>query len=398
MHFDFSDAEREVAATCREFALAELRPVDAIVDRDAAIPADVRLRAARRGYTARIIPRSLGGLGGTVAELCLQQENLAYGSVTVASSIMATNLCLTPIVQVGTREQQERLLPPIRDGEWVGTIAITEPDAGSDAVAMRMRAERRDGAWVLNGSKRLIDNTSTAQLFMTWAVTDPEATPRHRGLTAFVVDRDLPGFEVDTIYELLGLRGLGVGAFTLREAVVSSDDVIGEVGAGWGELMRMLEVGRTATAALTVGLAQAALDAALDYALERRTFGKPLAEHQAIQFKIADMAARVETARMLVYRAARRIDAGARSDRELSMAKFWGAEAAFFVANEAVQIFGGIGCTSEAPVERYLRDARIFMIGEGTSEIQRLVVARRQIAEHRRARELSSDGAASVLA
>ena len=201
-----------------------------------------------------------------------------------------------------------------------------------------------------------------------------------------MVERDRPGFVVDTIYDVIGLRGLGVGAYSLHDCRIPAANLIGEPGDGWYHLMRMLEIGRTATAALCVGLAQAAFDAATAYALERRTFGRPLGEHQAIQLKVAEMAVRVETARMLVYRAARLIDAGERSDRESSMAKFWAAEAAFHAANEAVQIFGGIGCTSEAPVERYLRDARIFMIGEGTSEIQRLVVARREL-------ELAADAA-----
>lgn len=388
MQFDFSSSEQEIADTCREFALTHLSPVDAEVDRTAEIPADLRLRLSRHGFTSRIIAEELGGLGGTVTDLCLQQENLAYGSIAVASSVMATNLCLTPLVLFGTSAQQEQFLPPIRDGRAVGTIAITEPEAGSDAAAMRMTAVQDGDHYVLDGSKRLIDNTSVARYFMTWAKTDPQAQPPHRGITAFMVERDTPGFRVDKIYGLLGLRGLGVGAFTLDGCRVPADNMIGEAGQGWYQLMRMLEVGRTATAALCVGLAQAALDTAEDYALERRSFGTTLSNIQAIQLKIAEMAARVDTARMLVYRASRLIDAGKRSDRESSMAKFWAAETALHVANEAVQIFGGIGCTDEAPVERHLRDARIFLIGEGTSEIQRLVVANREFSdrqEHRAA-------------
>lgn len=379
MQFEFSPAEREIADSCRAFALAELAPVDAQVDREAAIPEDLRLRLAAEGYTARIIPVEHGGLGGSVTDLCLQQEHLAYGSITVASSVMATNLCLTPIVLYGSLSLQERFLPPIRDGRWVGTIGITEPEAGSDAAAMATTAHRDGDEWVLNGSKRLIDNTTVAQVFLTWAKTDPQVEPRHRGISTFVVERDRPGFVVDKIYDVIGLRGLGVGAYSLHDCRVPDDNLVGEVGQGWYHLMRMLEIGRTATGALCVGLAQAAFDAAKAYALERRTFGRALSEHQAIQLKIAETAVRVDTARMLVYRAARLIDAGERSDRESSMAKFWAAEAAFHAANEAVQIFGGIGCTSEAPVERFLRDARIFTIGEGTSEIQRLVVARREL-------------------
>jgi len=383
VHFDFSPEEREIAASCREFALAELAPLDAQVDRDAAIPDELRLRLAAQGYLARIIPQELGGLGGSVTDLCLQQEHLAYGSITVASSVMATNLCLTPIVLFGSKAQQERFLPPIRDGQWVGTIGITEPGAGSDAAAMTSTAMRDGDEWLLNGSKRLIDNTSVAQVFLTWAKTDPEVQPGHRGISAFVVERDQPGFVVDKVYDVIGLRGLGVGAYSMHDCRVPLANLVGEEGRGWYYLMRMLEIGRTATGALCVGLAQAAFDIAKAYALERRSFGASLSEHQAIQLKVAETAVRIDTARMLVYRAARLIDAGERSDRESSMAKFWAAEAAFLAANEAVQIFGGIGCTTEAPVERYLRDARIFTIGEGTSEIQRLVVARREFDRSR---------------
>ncbi len=378
MDFELSPSQRAIAASCLEFALAELAPVDARVDREAEIPESLRARVARGGYTARIVPVEYGGLGGSVTDLCLQQESLARGSVTVASSVMATNLCMTPIVLFGSDEQRRRFLPPLLDGRWVGTIGITEPDAGSDAAAMSTTAVRDGDAWVLDGAKRLIDSTSVAHLFMTWAKTDPGAQPAHRGISAIIVERDTPGFRVDTVYRLLGLRGLGVGAYSLHGCRVPAANLVGEEGWGWRYLMRMLEIGRTATAAMCVGLGQAALDFAKAYAVGRRSFGRPLSQIQAIQLKVADMAARVDTARLLVYRAAQRIDGGIRSDRESSMAKFWAADAAFQTASDAVQITGGIGCTDELPVERHLRDARIFLIGEGTSEIQRLVVARRE--------------------
>jgi alkylation response protein AidB-like acyl-CoA dehydrogenase len=380
MRFEFSETEQEISKECREFALAALAPVDAEVDARAQIPAALRRDLAARGYTSRIIPTEHGGLGGTVTELCLQQEALAYGSITIASSVMATNLCLTPIVLFGSEELKERYLPALRDGEWVGAIGITEPDAGSDAAAMAMTARRDGDEWVLEGSKRLIDNTDVAQVFLTWARTDPSAARPHEGISAFVVERDRPGFQVDQVYDLLGLRGLGVGAYSLHGCRVPAGNLIGAEGQGWYYLMRMLEIGRAATAALCVGLAQAAFDEAKQYARERRSFGRPLGDHQAIQFKIAEMAARLDSARMFVYRAARLIDEGRRSDRESSMAKFWAADAAFFVTNEALQIFGGMGCTTELAAERHFRDARIFLIGEGTGEIQRLVVARRELA------------------
>lgn len=380
MHFEFSDKERAIAEDCGEFARERLAPLDAAVDAHASIPAPLRVELAQRGYTSRIIPESHGGLGGTVTELCLQQEALAYGSITVASSVMATNLCLTPIVLFGSPAIQDRYLPPIRDGRWIGAIGITEPEAGSDVAAMATTARRDEDGWVLDGDKRLIDNTDVAQVFITWARTDRGAPRPHDAISTFVVERDFPGFAVEKVYSLLGLRGLGVGAYRLRNCKVPAANLVGEEGQGFYHVMRMLELGRAATGALCVGLAQAAFDEAKQYARERRTFGKAIGEHQAIQLKIAEMAARLDSARMFVYRAARLIDAGKRSDRESSMAKFWAADAAFYVANEALQIFGGMGCTTELAAERHFRDARIFLIGEGTGEIQRLVVARRELA------------------
>jgi len=380
MRFELDERELGIAEECRSFAAEHLAPVDGEIDRRGEIPAALRLALAERGYTSRIIPAEHGGLGGSVMDLCLQQESLAYGSITVASSVMATNLCLTPIVLFGDRHLQAKYLPKLRDGTWVGAIGITEPDAGSDAAAMATRARRRGDEWVLDGEKRLIDNTNVAYVFLTWARTDPAAARPHHGISAFVVERDAPGFEVDRVYDLLGLRGLGVGSYRLRECRIPAANLVGEEGQGFYYLMRMLEIGRTATAALCVGLAQAAFDEAKEQACRRRTFGRPIGEHQAIQLKIAEMAARLDSARLFVYRAACLIDAGRRSDRESSMAKFWAADAAFYVANEALQIFGGMGCTTEVAAERRFRDARIFLIGEGTGEIQRLVVARRELA------------------
>ncbi len=387
MHFEFSEPERAIAAECGEFARTRLAPIDAAVDADASIPSELRVELARRGYTSRIIPASSGGLGGTVTELCLQQEALAYGSITVASSVMATNLCLTPIVLFGSDELKQRYLPPLRDGRYVGAIGITEPDAGSDVAALATTARRDGEDWVLDGHKRLIDNTDVAEIFLTWARTAPANARSHEGISTFVVERRFPGFALDKVYSLLGLRGLGVGAYRLEGCRVPGANLVGEEGQGFLHVMRMLEIGRAATAALCVGLAQASFDEAKRYARERRTFGKAIGEHQAIQLKIAEMAARLDSARMFVYRAARLIDSGARSDRESSMAKFWAADAAFYVANEALQIFGGMGCTTELAVERHFRDARIFLIGEGTGEIQRLVVARRELARDLEPRE-----------
>jgi alkylation response protein AidB-like acyl-CoA dehydrogenase len=368
-----------VREDAQAFAIEEIEPVASRVDRENAIPGYLKDRMAAEGYYGRLLPEEYGGQGATYPELCAQQEGLAYGSMAVASTVMASSLCSLPIVDHGTPDQQERFLTGLASGEQVGTIGITEPSYGSNAAGMQTRARRDGDEWVLDGEKWLIDNTKYADFFLVFARTDPDAEPKHAGISTFVVERDRAGFEVEEIYDLIGLRGLGVGGFSLDGVRVPAENLVGEQNKGFYQLQAMLSGGRTATAALVTGGAQAALDYAKAYATGREQFGQPLVEFQDIRFKLAEMATKVDATRELVYRAADVVEAGDRADREASMAKFFSATRGLEVANEAVQIHGGIGLTRKAHVERMLRDMRIFSVGEGTNEMQKTVIARREL-------------------
>jgi len=304
---DVADARSDA----RAFAIEGIEPYASQVDRDNAIPGELKDRLAAQGYYGRLLPEDYGGQGASYPELCAQQEGLAYGSMAVASTVMASSLCL-PILQHGTDEQKERFVSGLATGERVGTIGITEPSYGSDAAGMQTRARRDGDEWVLDGEKWLIDNTKYADFFLVFARTDPDADPKHAGISTFVVERDRDGFEVEEIYDLIGLRGLGVGEFSLDGVRVPAENLVGAENRGFYQLQEMLSVGRTATAGLVVGGAQVALDYAKSYASGREQFGQPLAEFQDVRFKLAEMATQVDAARELVYRAADIIEDGAR--------------------------------------------------------------------------------------
>lgn len=343
------------------------------------VPQGLRRRLSEEGCIGRIFPKEVGGEEGTQVDLCIQEEMLGYGSLSVAATTLASCLGGIPVYMFGSAEQQNRWLGPLIRAEITGTISITEPDHGSDVAAMESYAYRDGDDWVLNGRKAWIDNTASADIFTVWVKTDREAQPPRRGISTFVIERSRPGLQVEEVFDIMGLRPLGVGQFSFTDVWVPPDNLIGEEGQGWAHVMKMLSYGRTATAAMCVGAAQAALDLAKRYAKERVQFGQPIAQFQAIQLKIADMATAVVTARLLTYEAARMIDQGERADREASMAKFYAAESVMKVAHEALQIHGAWGFHKSNTVERIFRDARIFSIGEGTSEIHRLVVARREL-------------------
>jgi butyryl-CoA dehydrogenase len=375
--------EQEIYEGALDFARRAILPVAAEIDQDQEVPEALVRAAAAEGYFGRILPEEYGGLGGTIGELCAQQEGLGYGSMAAASVVMASSICGWPILQFGSDEQKAHFLPRLARGEVVGTIAITEPSHGSDAAHLDTRAERTDdGGWLLDGQKWLIDNVQYADFFLCYARTRPlsDDEPAYRGLSTFLVERDREGWREAEIYDLLGLRGLGVGGFHLDGVRLPPENLIGLEGRGFYQLMAMLGFGRAATSSLIVGGMQAALDAGKAYAAARRQFGVPLIDHQAIAFKVADMATKVDACRLLVLRAARMLDAGERADREVSMAQWFAAEMGMEVAHQALQIHGGVGCTKKAAVERIYRDMRIFSIGEGTTEMQKTVIARREMA------------------
>jgi butyryl-CoA dehydrogenase len=375
--FDFTAEQEEFRQSLKHFVQEEVSPIAAKVDRDDEIPWELRRKIAAFGLNGTIVPQEQGGKGWGQVELCIQEEELAYGSPSIASSTLASTLCQTPFYLVGTKEQQERFMVPIAKGEAVGSFGLSEPGYGSDFASIVSTARKEGDGYVLNGTKRWIDNTTVSEYFMVWVKTDTEIRPKHKGISTFVFTRDDEGFEVDQIDDLIGLRGLGVGGFTFKELRVPKENMLGPEGEGFYIAMKLLERGRTPTAAICVGLCQAALDDAIAFAKKRIAFGKPIAQHQMIQQKLADMAAYTDAARLLTYRAAYKIDQGGRCDKEASMAKYVSALAAMFVTREAVQIHGARGCTKDFRVERMSRDARIFTIGEGTLEIQRQIVAKR---------------------
>ena len=376
---EFTAEQKQLAESVRDFTRKEVIPIAQQVDQNNEIPWDFRKKMANLGYFARIVPKELGGQGLGVTELCIQEEELAYGSATIASSTMASTLFQTPLYLFGTKEQMERFMIPIQRGEAMGSFGLTEPKHGSDFASIESTAVRDGSEYVLNGSKRYIDNTAVSRFFTVWVKTDVNATPKHKGVSLFIVERDHPGFVIDEINDVIGLRGLGVGGFSYKDCRIPKANLVGEENQGFYYAMTTLERGRTPTAAICIGLAQAALDAAKEFAKSRVQFGQPIANFQMIKSKIADMATAIEASRLLTYRAAKLVDARIRSDREACMAKLLAAQTVMMVSSEAVQIFGARGCMKEFPVERFYRDARIFTIGEGTLEMQRLVIARREL-------------------
>jgi len=361
----------------RIFTENEIKPFAVEVDAKDEIPWELRRRIASKGYFGTIVPKELGGRGGNNVDLCIEEEELAYGSASIASSTLASILCQTPFYLEGTNEQKRKYMVPILHGEAVGSFALTEPNHGSDFGSIESYAVPNGSFYTLNATKRYIDNTSISKYFIVWAKTNLKAEPPHKGISTFIVERDQPGLQVDVLDDVIGLRGLGVGGFTCKDVRVPRENLIGAEGQGFYIAMRLLERARNATAAICVGLSQAALDEAVNFAKKRIQFGRPIAEFQMTQQKIADMAVRTDAARLLTYRAAKNIDNGSRSDKEACMAKLYSAEAANFVTSMAVQIHGARGCMKGTPVERMYRDARIFTIGEGTVEMQRLIIARR---------------------
>lgn len=381
--FGFTEEQNRLRESVREFTKRKVSPLAQQIDKDAEIPWELRKDLAKEGYFGRIIPREFGGLGQGQVEMAIQSEELAYGSATVATSSIASTLCQIPALLFGNSDQIKKFSTPILKGEATGSFGLTESKHGSDFASIESTAVREGNEYVLNGSKLFIDNTSVSQFFTVWVKTDTKVVPQHKGISTFIVERDRPGFKIDVINDLIGLRGLGVGGFSYKNCRIPVENRIGEEGKGFYIAMAVLERGRTGAAAI-VGVAQAALDAAKDYAKGRIQFGRPLVDFQAIQWMIADMATSVEAARLLVFNAARLLDAGGRHDREASMAKLFASEMCNDVTFKAIQIHGARGCTKEWPVERMYRDARIFTIGEGTAEMQRMVISRRELEIPRR--------------
>ena len=372
--FALSDEQRALRELTREFAAKEIRAVAADYDERSQHPADVIAKAHEVGLMNPHIPEEYGGPGLSAFEQMLIGEELAWGCSGIATSIVANILGSLPVLLAGTDEQKRAWLPPLLEEPLLCSFALTEPGAGSDVSAIQTTAELRDGDYVLNGSKMFITNAGQAAWFVVFASTDREAG--HRGLSAFVVPADSEGVVVEKHLDKLGQRATDTSALAFHEARVPQANRLGEEGEGFKIAMRTLDFTRPGTAIGAVGVARAAFDYAAQYSKERVQFGMPIAMNQGVNFLIADMATKIEAARLLCWQAAWMIDNGMRATLQSSYAKRFAADTCMEVTTDAVQIFGGYGYMKEYPVEKLMRDAKLFQIYEGTSQIQRLVIAR----------------------
>jgi butyryl-CoA dehydrogenase len=374
MEFELSPEQKLIRDTARDLSRREIAPAAAEIDRTHTFPRALFSRLGELGLLGVMVPERWGGGGMDVLSYALALEEIAVGcaSTAVAMSVQCS-LVAAPILSEGTDEQRGRWLPELSSGKQIGCFALSEPEAGSDAKAQRTRAVRDGAGWKLTGTKNFITNAPVADLMIVLATTDP--TKGSRGITAFLVPTSTPGVRVGPPDQKLGIRGAPSAQVFLDGAAVGDDARLGAEGEGFKIAMRALDGGRIGIAAQAVGIARAAFEAATRYALERKTFGQPIAEHQAIQFKLADMNTEIDAARLLLWRAASKKDHKQPFGTEAAMAKLFASEVANRAAKEAVQIFGGYGYLADFPAERHFRDAKITEIYEGTSEIQRLVIA-----------------------
>ena len=374
MDFELSAEQEHIRDAARQFAEAELGDKIAPYDERHEFPHEIFRKLAGLGFLGVLVPPEYGGAGLDYVSYALIVEELNRGDASVGIGMWAHNsLGTNHIAMHGSRAQKDRYLPRLASGEMLAAWGLTEPNAGSDAAALRTRAEARDGGFVLNGEKAFITNGSVGGVAVVMARTDPRGA---KGVSAFIVDKGTKGFTAGTPYRKLGLHASDTAPLVFEDAWIPEGNLVGERGQGFVQAMKVLEGGRIAMAAMAVGIAQAAVDQAVKYMKERSVFGKALAELNGLQGMIAEMATDVEIARLLTLRAAWLKDQGRPAMHEAAMAKLFSSEAAMKAATRAVQIHGGAGYITEFPVERIFRDAKLTEIGEGTSEIQRLVIAR----------------------
>jgi alkylation response protein AidB-like acyl-CoA dehydrogenase len=370
-----TDEQRMLRDTAREFARRELTPKAAARDRAAEFPADAVAQLGRLGFLGMLVPEEYGGAGADHVGYALAMEEIAAGDGAVSTIISVQNSvgCM-PLLQYGSEEQKQRFLVPMAKGLVRSCFCLTEPQAGSDAAAIETRARRRGNRWVLNGTKQFITSGGSAQVAIVFAVTDP--AHGKNGISAFIVPTDTPGYRVARLEHKLGQRASDTAQLVFEDMELTPDLMLGPEGEGYKIALSNLEGGRLGIAAQSVGMARAAYEAALAYAQQRETFGEKIIAHQAVAFRLADMATQIAAARGLVLDAAARRDAGEPCLKEAAMAKLFASEMAERVVSDAIQIHGGYGYLADFPVERIYRDVRVCQIYEGTSDIQRLIIAR----------------------
>jgi hypothetical protein len=374
MDFKLSAEQEQVRQMVRDFAVREIKPHVMEWDEAQHLPLEVLHQLGELGMLGAIFPETFGGAGLSYIDYANIIEELAAVESGIALAVAAHNsLCSGHIYLAGNDEQKRKYLSKLTTGEWIGCWALTEPGSGSDASGMQTTAVKDGNEWVINGTKNFITNASHAQVAVVLTVTERGA--RH-GVTAFAIEMDRPGIRAGKKENKLGMRISDTAELILENCRVSDANVLGQVGHGFSDAMKVLDGGRISIAALSVGIARGAYEAARDYAKQRPAFGQPIASFQAIQFMLADMATEIEAARLLCYRAAAMKDAGEKTTLWSSMAKLYASEVAVRATEKCVQIFGGYGFIKEFPAEKYYRDVKLCTIGEGTSEIQRMVIAR----------------------
>ncbi len=375
MEFELNEEQQQVKWSVREFAEAEIAPHVMEWDESQHFPIELWPKIAELGLTGVIFPEEYGGAGMGYVEYATIIEELSRVDGSVGISVAAHNsLCSNHIYMYGTEEQKQKYLVPLARGERLGAWGLTEPGAGSDASGTRTTAVRQNGGWVVNGAKNFITHAIHGDTCVAMAVTD--RSQRSKGISAFIFEKGMKGFAPSKKENKLGLRASETASVVFEDCHVTQEHLLGEEGMGFVGAMQILDGGRISIAALAVGIAQGAYESAVRYSKEREQFGKPISEFQAIQFKLADMAVQIEAARLLMYRAAYLKDNGKKTTKESSMAKLYASEVSVRVCEEAIQIHGGYGYTKDYPPEKYWRDSKLCTIGEGTSEIQRIIIAR----------------------
>ena len=380
MDFSLTEEQKMLKAMAYDFAIKELEPIAARIDEESRFPAESVKKMAELGLTGIGFPEKYGGSSGGAMELCLVIEEISRACAATATILLAsTGLAGEPLYVYGNEDQRRHFVTPIATGEKLAAFALTEAGAGSDPASLETTATRDKNGYRLNGTKIFITNGAEAGIILVFATVDKSL--RHKGITAFIVERDTPGFSVGKHEPKLGIRGSSTVELVFADCFVPEKNRLGNEGEGFKIALSAIDASRAVVAAQALGIAQGAFDKALAYAKERQQFGQPIINFQAIQWMLADMATQIDAARLLTYRAACLQDNGQPFIKEASMAKVFAAETSSFVTNKAVQIFGGYGYIKEYPLERYLRDAKITEIYEGTSEMQRMTIARQLMRE-----------------
>lgn len=380
MDFSLTEEQKMLKAMVRDFATKELEPIAAQIDEEASFPAESVKKMAELGLMGIPFPEEYGGSGGGALAFAIAEEELSRVCASTATIYFVTaGLAGQPLYMFGNEEQRQRFVVPVAKGEKLACFALTEAGAGSDPASMQTTATRKNGGYVINGTKLFITNGAEADIIVVFATIDKSLG--YRGVTGFIVEKDTPGFSVGKLEHKLGIRASSTAELIFEDCFVPEENRLGEEGKGFRQALEAIDASRISIAAQAVGIAQGAFDKALAYTKERQQFGQPIINFQAIQWMLADMATQIEAARLLTYKAAYLEDQHLPFIKEASMAKVYGADVSLFVTAKAIQIYGGYGFVKDYPLERYFRDAKITSIYEGTDEMQRMTIARSLMRE-----------------